>query len=70
MLLLVNRGLGECYPNHKKHINHTNTMVEIKITLTEEQYTILATCAHKAGMTIEDFVRDVVLMETKRTLGS
>ena len=45
-------------------------MVEIKITLTEEQYTILATCAHKAGMTIEDFVRDVVLMETKRTLGS
>jgi uncharacterized protein (DUF1778 family) len=45
-------------------------MVEIKITLIEEQYTILATCAHKAGMTIEDFVRDVVLMEAKRTLGS
>jgi hypothetical protein len=45
-------------------------MVEIKITLTEEQYTILATCAHEAGMTIEDFVRDVVLMDVNRTLGS
>ena len=45
-------------------------MVKIEITLTKEQYTILATCAHKAGMTIEDFVRDVALMEAKRTLGS
>ena len=58
------------YPNHKKHINHTNTMVEIKITLTAEQYTILATCAHKAGMTVEDFVCDVVLMDVNRILGS
>ena len=45
-------------------------MIEITITLTEEQYTILATCAHEAGMTIGDFVRDVALMEAKRTLGS
>lgn len=48
------------YPYYPNHINHTNTMVKITITFTQEEYAIIENAARRHGMTVEEFVHYAV----------
>ena len=58
------------YPNHKKHINHTNTMIEIKVAFTQKEYAIIENAARRHGMTVEEFVHYAITCDLEEMQAS